>query len=93
MTECKPSPSPASVKPAMLDPDPIMSEPHWYRITVGSLQYLTLTRPEITFVVNYACQHMHAPHQSHFVAVKRILRYIKSTNHQGLLFTLIPSHL
>lgn len=40
---------------------------------------------------NRACQHMHSPKHSHFVAVKRILRYIKGVLHQGLLYT--PSSL
>lgn len=53
---------------------------------MGSLQYLTLTKPEISFAVNVACQHMHSPKYSHFVAVKRILRYIKGCLHEGLHF-------
>lgn len=55
-------------------------------MVVGSLQYLTLTKPEISFVVNVACQHMHAPHQSHFIAVKRILRYVQGSLYQGIFF-------
>lgn len=51
-----------------------------------SLQYLTLTHPELSFAVNQACQHMHAPQQHHFTAVKRILRYVKDSLHQGLKF-------
>ncbi|XP_058217532.1 uncharacterized mitochondrial protein AtMg00810-like [Rhododendron vialii] len=62
------------------------SDVHVYRTLVGSLQYLTLTRPELSFSVNIACQHMHAPKLSHFMAVKRILRYIKGSLHQGLNF-------
>lgn len=62
---------------AHYDPNPDFADIHWYRTVVGSLQYLTLTKPEISFAVNVACQHMHSPKYSHFVAVKRILRYIK----------------
>jgi hypothetical protein len=45
---------------------------------VGVLQYLTITRPDISFSVNRACQFLHAPttSQSHCVVVKRILRYV-----------------
>lgn len=86
MYECKSSPSPSFTKSAILDPDPYFEDQHWYRTVVGSLQYLTLTKPEISFAVNLACQHMHAPRQSHYVAVKRILRYIKGCIHQGLYF-------
>ncbi|XP_059306398.1 uncharacterized mitochondrial protein AtMg00810-like [Lycium ferocissimum] len=42
---------------------------------VGSLQYLTLTRPDITHAVNLASQFMQNPNSVHFQAVKRILRY------------------
>lgn len=87
MQECKPCLSPSSVKPAIIDPDATFSDQHWFRTIVGSIQYLTLTRPEISFAVNKACQSMHAPKQSDFVAVKRILRYIQGTLYQGLLFS------
>lgn len=86
MHDCKPTFSPSSVKPSSVDSDVPFEDPSWYRTVVGSLQYLTLTRPEIAFAVNVACQHMHAPMQSHYAAVKRILRYIKGSLHQGLLF-------
>lgn len=93
MQDCKPSLSPSSVKPAMVAPDFPIPDPHWYRKIVGSLQYLTLTRPEIAFVVNVACQHMHDPRHSHFIAVKRILRYLKGSLHQGLYFVPGPLNL
>lgn len=60
---------------------------------MGSLQYLTLIKPEIAFAVNLACQHMYSPKYSHFVAVKRILRYIKGSINQGLIFYPGPLHL
>ena len=55
-----------------------------YRSLVGALQYLTITRPDITHAVNSVCQFMHAPKDHHFQAVKRILRYVKGTLHFGL---------
>lgn len=58
---------------------------------MGSLQYLTLTRPEISYSVNLACQRMHSPKLSDFIAVKRILRYIKRSLTQRLNF--VPNSL
>lgn len=50
-----------------------------YRSLVGALQYLTITRPDITYAVNQVCQFMYAPTTAHMVAGKRILRYLKGT--------------
>ncbi|CAJ2668996.1 unnamed protein product [Trifolium pratense] len=61
-----------------------VADPTLYRSVVGSLQYATITRPEISFAVNKVCQFMSAPLESHWTAVKRILRYLKGTSHIGL---------
>ena len=55
-----------------------------YRSIVGTLQYLTLTRPDISFAVNEVCQFLHMPTTVHWSAVKRILRYLKLTPSTGL---------
>ncbi|GKV26434.1 hypothetical protein SLEP1_g35734 [Rubroshorea leprosula] len=56
-----------------------------YRKLVGSLQYLSSTRPDISFVVNKLSQYMHCPTELHWQAVKHILRYLKGTMFHGLL--------
>ncbi|MCH95277.1 retrovirus-related Pol polyprotein from transposon TNT 1-94, partial [Trifolium medium] len=61
-----------------------LSDPFMYRSVVGALQYATITRPEISYSVNKVCQFMSHPLETHWVAVKRILRYLKGTIHHGL---------
>ncbi|KAM1099692.1 hypothetical protein ACFX15_006016 [Malus domestica] len=63
------------------------NNPALYRSIVGALQYLTFTRPDIAFSVHQVCQFMHCPMESHFVAVKRILRYLRGTQDYGIQFS------
>ncbi|GKC38948.1 gag/pol polyprotein, partial [Tanacetum coccineum] len=67
------------------DDSTAFSNPVKYRQVVGSLQYVTLSRPDITFAVNKVCQYMHAPTENHWSAVKRILRYLHGTVEHGML--------
>jgi histone deacetylase 1/2 len=55
-----------------------------YRSVVGALQYLTLTRPDLSFSVNKVCQYLHAPTTVHWSAVKQFLRYVCGTLRLGL---------
>ncbi|KAK9912717.1 hypothetical protein M0R45_036566 [Rubus argutus] len=93
MLEVKPNASPeSSSKLDNVSGEPF-SNPSSYRSMVGALQYLTWTRPDIAHAVNQVCQHMHNPRTPHFIAVKRIFRYLKGTPDQGLKFTKGPSTL
>ncbi|KAK6138969.1 hypothetical protein DH2020_027290 [Rehmannia glutinosa] len=58
-----------------------------YRALIGSLLYLTISRPDITFVVGMCALIQYAPKQSHMTAVKRILRYLKGNQEVGLWYT------
>ena len=55
-----------------------------FRQVVGALQYLSLTRYDISFVVNSLAQFMHCPSQIHCSIAKRVLHYLKSTIHHVL---------
>ena len=50
-----------------------------YRQMIGSLMYLTNTRPYIFFVVNTLSQFLTYPRHVHLIAAKHILRYLKGT--------------
>ncbi|KAJ0985480.1 hypothetical protein J5N97_003836 [Dioscorea zingiberensis] len=83
MQNCKPVATPMSVseKLSRTVGDPLTAiEATRYRSIVGALQYLTLTRPDISYSVNKVCQFLHNPTSCHWTAVKRILRYLKATS-------------
>ena len=65
----------------------LVSNPTLYRQLVGGLIYLTITRPDISYVVHVVSQFMTSPRTVHFAAVLRILRYVRGTMHQGLLMS------
>ena len=58
-----------------------------FRRIIGSLQYISLTRPDISFSVNKLSQFMHKPTTTHFTAKKRLLRYLKQTIFHGIQLT------
>lgn len=55
-----------------------------FRSIIGGLQYLTITRPDLSFAVNKLSQFMHQPTELHLQQLKRILRYLKLTINHGL---------
>jgi len=55
-----------------------------YRRIIGSLQYLTLTRPDIQYSVNKLSQFLTSPSSGHWVAMKRLLRYLAGTQQLGI---------
>ena len=54
---------------------------------VGSLIYLTVTRPDISHAVGMVSKFMDAPYSIHYAAVLRILRYVKGTLYHGLHYS------
>ena len=57
-----------------------------YRQLVGSLIYLTLTRPDISYPVGLVSRYINNPKKPHLDAVKYILRYVKGTINFGILY-------
>jgi hypothetical protein len=80
------SPCTSGSKLSRLD-GPTLSDPTIYKQVVGALQYCTLTRPEIAYSANQLCQHMHTPIITHWIAIKRVLRYLNGSTTHGLYFT------
>lgn len=88
MTTCKSLRTPAAVPHSQhsipSDATKFFDNPTLFRQLVGGLQYATLTRPDIAFSVNRICQSMHSPTNNDWIALKRILRYLKGTAHFSL---------
>ncbi|KAF5460182.1 hypothetical protein F2P56_020069 [Juglans regia] len=68
------------------DDSTVLSDPLPYRRLVGRLIYLTITRPDISYVIHVLSQFMTTPSSSHLHAAQQVLRYIKNVPGQGLLF-------
>ncbi|XP_016185756.1 uncharacterized protein LOC107627438 [Arachis ipaensis] len=86
ISNAMPTPMISSVKLHKHDSEPC-ENPGLYRSIVGVLQYLTTTRLDLSYAVNKASQFMHNLTAEQWKVVKRILRYIKGTRGQGLIFS------
>ena len=84
---CKPVDTPveANVKLNPAKSEDIVDREKFQRL-VGRLIYLSHTRPDIAFAVSRISQFMHSPGREHFEAAYRILKYLKGTPGQGLMF-------
>ncbi|OIT27757.1 putative mitochondrial protein, partial [Nicotiana attenuata] len=68
------------------DEGDLLPDPTLFRQLVGSLNYLTITRPDISFAVQQVSQFMQTPRHLHLVAVRLIIRYLSGTSTRGLFF-------
>ncbi|XP_023736642.1 uncharacterized mitochondrial protein AtMg00810-like [Lactuca sativa] len=76
----------SSATPLVLDGRSYDNPNHYWSL-VGALQYLTITRTDIAYMVNQVIQFLKAPSIAHFQAVKILIHYIKGTLSFGLTFT------
>ncbi|KAI0519453.1 hypothetical protein KFK09_006901 [Dendrobium nobile] len=85
MVDCKPVSTPLPTKFLRNEQsDDLYERPEHYHQITGALQYLMITRPDLLYAVNFLCQHMHQPLQTHYNLLKRVLRYVKVTLSLGL---------
>ncbi|XP_020963495.1 uncharacterized protein LOC110265078 [Arachis ipaensis] len=92
MEGCKPcrTPLPSTMKLTGIG-GASFADPRLYHSVVGSLQYITITRPELAYNVSKVSQYMQNLLKVHWLVVKRILRYLAGTLTSGLLLDKDPS--
>nr|GEY06891.1 hypothetical protein [Tanacetum cinerariifolium] len=87
LTERKSASTPIDTeKPLLKDPDGEDVDVHTYRSTIGSLMYLTSSRPDIMFAACACARFQVTPKALHLHAVKKIFRYLKGKPHLGLWY-------
>jgi hypothetical protein len=87
MLECKSMNTPMETKLKLLvDTSSELIDATLYRQIIGSLMYLTNTRPDICFVVNTLSQFLVEPRCVHLVVAKHVMRYLKGTLDFGLSY-------
>ncbi|KAG9450359.1 hypothetical protein H6P81_010324 [Aristolochia fimbriata] len=69
------------------DSEGVGSDQHLYRSMIGSLLYLTISRPDLCFSVGVCARYQANPKESHLKAVKRILRYVHGTIELGTFYS------
>ncbi|WVZ75689.1 LOW QUALITY PROTEIN: hypothetical protein U9M48_023724 [Paspalum notatum var. saurae] len=88
MGDSKPMTTPMSTNTALdADEDGEAVDQKEFRGMIGSLLYLTATRPDIQFAVCLCVRYQASPRTSHRQAVKRIFRYLKFTLELGLWYS------
>ena len=88
MLVCRSIDSPMDVNTKQLpDQEELLEEAGRFRKLLGKLNYLTVTRPNITFAVSVVSQFLTASRTAHLEAVMKILRNLKKALRRGLLYS------
>jgi hypothetical protein len=88
MAELKPVSTPMSSTTSLgPDEDGEAVDQRGYRSIIGSLLYLTVTRPDIQFVVGLCTCFQASPRSSHRTAVQRVFRYLEHTPEFGICYS------
>jgi hypothetical protein len=87
MSECKPVASSMAANEKLLQDDGVAKiDSKYFRSVVGSLIYLTNSRPNILYYVSFISRFMENPSKLHLAAAKRILQYLQGTKNHGILY-------
>ena len=87
MDECKAMASPMDVSSQLISSDVATKVNAPFREAVGALMHLTTaTRPDIAYAVGYVSRFMENPQEDHWVAIKRIFRYLQGTKTHGICY-------
>ena len=87
MDECKPSATPLETGLKIYKDDGSQkADASIYRSLIGSLLYLTATRPDIMYATSFLSRFMQSPSQIHYGDAKRILRYLQGTKEFGIWY-------
>ena len=90
MNDCKPISTPVECGVKLSKHDESESvDPTFFKSLVGSLHYLTCTRPDILYAIGLVSRYMENPTTTHFKTAKRILRYIKGTINFGIAIVIV----
>ncbi|GKB27636.1 ribonuclease H-like domain-containing protein [Tanacetum coccineum] len=84
MLNCNPCRTPVDTEKKLGPEGSLVTDPTLYRSLAGALQYLTFTRPDLSYAVQELCLYMHDPREPHLNAMKRVLRYLRRTTDLGL---------
>ena len=90
MIGCKPITMPLEVNGKLTqDGGELIDDVTMYRYMVGSLIYMTITRPDLSYAIGLVSQFMQAPRKPHLDSVRRIMRYVKKVLFSMVCFILM----